>query len=187
MNLRIGLTGASCTGKTTLAKEISKQFNLEIIMEIARELFSEFNISSPRELETLSDEIRYQNRILDVKSGLERRSDSFVADRTYVDAAAYWLYHLSTRTSDEQSYSYLEKCKELMNNYHIVIFLAYDRLGRCLVDDGVRSNKLSYNYSLHLLMKGMLEDWDVPYFQLTGDNNHQVFEYIEKKMVDVRI
>ena len=64
MSLKIGLVGASCTGKTTLSEEISNLFNLEIIGETARELFNEFNISSPRNLETLSDELKFQNRIL---------------------------------------------------------------------------------------------------------------------------
>jgi len=42
MNLKIGLTGASCTGKTTLAEILSQEFDLEVIREIARELFQEF-------------------------------------------------------------------------------------------------------------------------------------------------
>ena len=57
MTLKIGLVGASCTGKTTLANEISAHFNLEIIGETARELFEEFKISSPRDLGSLSDEL----------------------------------------------------------------------------------------------------------------------------------
>ena len=182
MRLKIGLVGSSCTGKTTLAGEIAKQFNLKIIGETARELFSEFNISSPKELETLSDEIRFQNRILTVKSESEKMSDNFVSDRTFIDAAAYWLYHLSKKTSDEQSSKYLERCQELMNNYNLVIFLSYNRLGGCLVDDGVRTNRLYYNYSMHLLMKGMLKDWSIPYLKLFNEENAQALEYIERQM-----
>ena len=182
MSLKIGLVGASCTGKTTLAEEISNKFNLEIIGETARELFNEFNISSPRELTTLSDELKFQNRILDAKIESESNLPNFVADRTFVDAAAYWLFHLSKKTSDEQSFSYLRKCKDLMSNYHMVIFLSYDRLGGCLVDDGVRTGKIYYNYAMHLLMKGILADWNIPYFLLSGKDNATAIEYIEKQI-----
>jgi len=182
MSLKIGLVGASCTGKTTLSEEISNLFNLEIIGETARELFNEFNISSPRNLETLSDELKFQNRILDVKSQSESKLPNFVADRTFVDAAAYWLFHLSKKTSDEQSYSYLKKCQDLMKNYHVVIFLSYERLGGCLVDDGVRTGRIYYNYSMHLLMKGILFDWSIPYFLLSSSNNTEAIDFIERQI-----
>ena len=133
-------------------------------------------------METLSDEIRFQNRILEIKIESERKLVSFVSDRTFIDAAAYWLYHLSKKTSEKQSNSYLRRCQELMSNYHIVIFLSYDRLGGCLVDDGVRTNKLYYNYSMHLLMKGLLADWKIIYFQIDNENNDLAFEYLGKMM-----
>ena len=64
MSLKIGLVGASCTGKTTLAVAISNYFNIDIVGETARELFSEFKISSPKELKTLSDELGSEFEIL---------------------------------------------------------------------------------------------------------------------------
>jgi len=182
MGLKIGIVGASCTGKTTLATKLSKYFNLEVIGEIARELFQEFNIASPRELINLEDEKRFQQSILDAKRKAESNLDHFVADRTFIDAAAYWLFHLSQKVKDEESYAYFQRCRDYMNDYNIVIFLPYDRLGGCLVNDGVRTGRIYYNYAMHLLMEGMLADWNINHLLLSSKEDIEAIEYVKSKI-----
>lgn len=176
--MRIGLAGASCTGKTTLASTLASVFGLEVIEETARLVFPEFGISSPRELTTSAEQVRFQRRVLEVKAAAEARVVRCVADRTFVDAAAYWLYHSCRIAEDGEALEYLAQCRRLMDNYSQVFFLPYDRLGGTLVDDGVRTGKRSYNYAMHLLIEGLLRDWHISHVILHSVDAQEALDHV---------
>src|SRR5687767_3672637 len=81
--MKIGLTGASGTGKTTLAKELSKKYNLRHITNVAR-------TSPGAEFGMLTSNASLQNQLI-IMNTLKfwAEQDAIVSDRIVADAYIY--------------------------------------------------------------------------------------------------
>lgn len=120
--MRIGITGAHGTGKTTLAKAISQKLNLPLISEQARIVANQLGIKSSDELlrdKNLARE--FQVTVLLAQIGMEDAfPDGFVSDRTALDCLAYWrLYGLCEE--GEVGRTYVNQC--LTRAYDILIYV----------------------------------------------------------------
>lgn len=175
--MKIALAGSGSTGKSTLAEAASKQFDIPYIPEYAREVAQEMGIGNIRELtpETTYD---FQINILDKKITEEDRHETFIADRSSADNAAYYFRWCCRDVPDEKNKTYIERCFERLKEYDKIIVLPWN--GIPLQDDGFRSKKLYYQYEIHCLILGILADQKIDYEILEEKTLEGRLKYLEK-------
>jgi nicotinamide riboside kinase len=90
--LRIGITGASCTGKTTLTSSLAKNLEMAVAKECAREAASAVGIGDSNQV-CAANAIEFQRLVFELKVRTEQElQPCYVSDRTVIDCAAFWLY-----------------------------------------------------------------------------------------------
>lgn len=118
--MKIALSGAANTGKTTLAKDLAKETNLPLITE-------RFSDLPPRTLQDKAGEqlAKAFLRIKRDKSDLEQTHQAgFVSDRCTIDLFNYWISFpvLANRTETQELYN---NCKNHANSYDYIVFLSW--------------------------------------------------------------
>lgn len=113
--MKIAVSGAHGTGKTTLVEWISTNYNLPVIGERARDLLeTKFSFQSVEDdLETF---MQFQSAILNTQIGLEDEYESFVVDRPLIDSFVY----VQERFSKERTLS-----SRYMNLYYDTLLQFY--------------------------------------------------------------
>lgn len=161
--MRIGLIGAAGLGKSTFAKEISKQYDLVFLKskDITRPILKKFKYQYTEcieyflakkeiEFELISDRI-YQESIL--KTG-------FVTDRTILECFAYALLNCNEYSNDELDL--LENlCKKQIKNYTHLFYFPYE----CgwFEENGIRTTNAYFQRKVDMIIRGLLKDWNVSY------------------------
>lgn len=94
--MRIAITGAHGTGKTTLARALSEKLGLPLIAEQARLVAEEMGVKTCEELLQNSKLARqFQERVLEEQIRAQlARPEGFVSDRCTLDCIAYWNLYL---------------------------------------------------------------------------------------------
>jgi nicotinamide riboside kinase len=173
-NLKIALTGSTSTGKTTLAKalmtvpllkiKLNKTINVDARSLVAKMGFSNMNSMS-------IEETRYfQHFYFDTKVGLERLESSFLAERSFVDVAAYWLERDSIGLQCGERDDFLSRCRTESVKYDLHIYLPFGVIP--FEQDGHRSGDMSFHRRIddriqHLLVEWNLANISVPFQDLT--------------------
>lgn len=124
--MKIGLTGASGTGKTTLAKALADKYDLKIITNVAR--------SSPgADLGMLTTNSQKSNQFI-IMHTLQfwSEQDNIVSDRTVLDAYLY-TRNLSNL---ERKYA-IELVKHNLRQYDLIIYCPW--FNWSVEDEGVRN------------------------------------------------
>lgn len=177
-NIRIKLTGAGGTGKTTTAKLIAERLNLPFIPSVARAVFEAWGWTEERQ-RTATPEERWnlQKAIFDAKLEQESKIKEGVSDRSVLDHLVYTAY----RCSDHMSRSILEAYEELtIENLQkdLVIFApVYDWMP---ANDGVRENNRTYQFVQDLMFRGFLDKHHVTYFTLPNKSPEERATWAEK-------
>lgn len=92
--MRIFLTGAHSTGKTTLATALSERLGLPLLPEVARAVLAKRGLTFPLPPE-LVDEV--QREIYETQLSVFRSApEEFISDR-YFDCVAYWAVYSQKR------------------------------------------------------------------------------------------
>jgi nicotinamide riboside kinase len=159
--MRIAIVGSSGTGKSTLAEALARDQSLPLSVDPVRLLLQESRYRSHRDLD---DDARLSlaERVLDVRLSFEASQESFVADRSVIDSAVFWLYWAGrTPPAHERSMQLLTTCQQAARSYTRVFLLPWGVIP--LQDDGVRTQNAVYQKAMHCLLLGVLNDWAVPY------------------------
>jgi len=103
--LKIAVVGAHGTGKTVLAKTISKQQGLPLITEQARIVAKEININNCQELLANPELARaFQWKVLERQIKAQLKHNEFVSDRSTLDCIAYWKLYLGDKGKETSQY-----------------------------------------------------------------------------------
>lgn len=129
--MKIAISGAHNSGKTTLAKWISEKHDIKYIGEQARKFLE--STYSFQEIEvSLSSFMDFQREVLEAQiDDLEslKPDEPFVMDRTPVDSLAYVHYRLSSEKSSDMRYyrSYERDVNYIMSKrpYDHILFLPF--------------------------------------------------------------
>jgi nicotinamide riboside kinase len=130
MALRVGIMGASCTGKTTLASALAENVGVSVAMEGAREAASAVGIADSNEVCPVNAR-EFQRLVFEIKVQAERElQPRYISDRTVIDCAAYWLYRelkgiLRASFSDRQAYFSAVEAYLKQKPYDILFFLEH--------------------------------------------------------------
>lgn len=158
--MKIALSGSGGTGKSTLAQSVSEKFNIPLIPEFAREVADEMGIKEIRKMPP-ERAYEFQVRILERKIAEENKYPTFIADRCMADVLAYYLRWCVRDFGDGENKSYVDKCVHQLKKYDKIIILPWEAIP--LEDDGFRSFRKYYQYSILCMVKGILSDIGVPF------------------------
>lgn len=173
--MRIAISGAAGTGKSLLAQELAKIYNVEFIEEGIRKYLEYKNIEHFRNMSP-KETMEMQWSILNNKILREKKLKNFIADRSTADNLAYalrWCARETTEIPKSEMKHYIEVCQEHCNIYDIIFVLPCGSIP--LEDDKVRSMNENYHYEMECTIVGALTKWGCS------------FEYIDSSSLQDRI
>src|SRR5512135_1443126 len=156
--------GAHSTGKTTMARYVSRQTGLQLLPEVARMVLAERELSMGTLRSDLDVVDSFQKEIFHRQMEIERNCDNFVSDRSF-DNLAYAAQHARVLRSilrEKKFREYIER----MRKPDVILF--YIRPVRAtLRNDGVRE-QIDWDELVRIdgAIKFMLEMWGLQYFMI---------------------
>jgi len=157
--MRIGITGSSGTGKTTLAKALVKHLgrDYQLVEEGVREWLAARGYESPRDLKGAEETRQMQEDILAAKINTETFQENYVADRTTLDNIVYVLYWISRKAEEKWLNEYIGTAlRHAVMAYDIVFFLPWGVFP--IEEDGCRSVKPWYQFAIHSMLAGIISN-----------------------------
>jgi adenylate kinase family enzyme len=166
--MRIYLSGSHSCGKTTLARHISKTYQLPLLPEVARLILAEKELSI-QSLRTSPEIVnQYQTEVMMRQLEEEKKYKSFVADRS-CDALAYAAQHSSIAHilfSDPKVQTYVESLKQK----DVCLFFVRPTKST-LHNDGVRESLMWEGVvAIDAMLKMIFKCLNVPYFEINNDS-----------------
>jgi len=159
--IKIGFCGSHCTGKTTLANRIarflSKQYEVGVVKEIARE----FKKEELRDCKT-----QYKILISQVKAENEKDEDIIVCDRTVIDNLAY-LQQICGYKFIEVENKINSMLINYVGTYDIIFFCLIE--GIPLIDDGFRFTNECERKVIEVRVRRILSQYNIKAIELRGD------------------
>jgi len=134
--MRIGISGAAGTGKTTLATALAEHLDVHLVEDPTLEALRERGFSGwsgvrdPR----VRREIRL--RSINLKMREEREHPDCVSDKTVVDFLAYWLLNQAPVEGGAQNYAVLDLVRDHLPAYDRVLVLPW----RAAIEQGEGRN-----------------------------------------------
>lgn len=162
--MRIGILGSHCTGKTTLAQQLSEELKTPLIPEQARLAWERgFELDHKATLKT-------QLMIWMMQLEAENNHESFVADRTLLDSVVYGQLNKSI---DELDFMMMAKLASLtmpmMNRYDI---LFYTPILWPVVSDDFRNTEEDYREAIDNTFKAYMRK--LPVIELPAENRLEI-------------
>ena len=183
MAIMVAFSGCAGSGKTTLAKEISRQYGYSLRPEGSEEIFGKHRIRPPETLINVNKEVRLKAKSAqeDFLASFIKQDNNFaklnintVCDRSPVDAIAYYLYWCNS-VVPKKDYEVFEKiAKKHSKIYNATfVFPPIDKI----FEEGVRSSNYVYQETIFILVVGILNKWGLEYKILeTTDSRERVRE-----------
>lgn len=175
--MRIYITGAQGTGKTTLMNAIKEKFpNLEICRSVARELVETGQIPQEQTSQGATPKIQY--KIFNTSLKKFKENDNFISDRFLTDILAYtrFMYHhedtqesleeLHREKTDSDILIYDQSLKDYDDPKDNIIFFLPVEFE--LENDGLRDTNPEYQKEISNNIKYFLKNLDVRYVELKG-------------------
>ena len=161
------LTGAQCTGKTTLAKELAKDGTKTL--SVARDLANE--LGWPPAEDKVED---YQKTLFSKMTKALSSKKSYISDRGLTDVVAHTFAEaldgkISKKTADNQ---YLKMQKFHKDNPDILV--AYLPIEFEMQDDGLRNTDEANQKKMDYLIKQLLDTAGIKYITVTGTLSERV-------------
>lgn len=160
--LRIAVSGAQGTGKTTLARALAERLRLPLLSEVARTVAREMGIARD---EPIKPELamRFQLAIAWRQLNKERRlwRSGFVADRSIVDQVSYLLLKAAAYYNETGEistvYDILRRTILRAERYSLVVIVPTG--DGPIYDDGFRSVDWHYQQIIHELISAHVKAW----------------------------
>lgn len=155
MSLRIALAGSAGTGKTFLGRRLAEHLGLPFIEEGMRRRIEEglrLEELAPAEQQKLIEEMWLE------QEAREADADGFVADRSSLDFAAFWLHydlHYDAQATEE----WFARMCERSAAYDRILLMPWGVLP--LEQDGVRSTNRWIQFRFQSILEGVLNRFAV--------------------------
>lgn len=113
--MKIAVSGAVCTGKTTLGKALAARLDLAFIAENLEYLFRPVGPDRRAQAESA----KALAACLERKAGLETEAGDFVVDRSPLDLMNFWQARRLPRNC--AGYDFYDLCERAMGRYDFVV------------------------------------------------------------------
>ena len=154
---KIGICGASGTGKTTLARHISVEYGIPYFNASSSHLWKKYRIekhadvqnqaySNPAKIITLQQDIHRH------REHLYKDNSRFVTDRTPIDQLAYIMNYFQLYPEVKEKFIYYTK--EQIKYFDAIIYI---RFGNPIEDNGLRIVDPYYQWVIDGLMSRIIE------------------------------
>lgn len=164
--MRISVSGAQCTGKSTLIEALSKELPDYVVQaESVRYLTKKygFNIDEPT-----SD---LQLALLNLQTRALYENQNILLDRSFVDSTSYMIYYKQKETREktfspkhlisDEAYDFIKtSAKELSQRVDLFVFLEPEFE---LIDDGFRIIDEVQQKQITEIMEQLFEEFGVDY------------------------
>lgn len=166
--MRIALTGASSTGKTTLANALVsdsefQKYATKIIKVDARRIIESYGCRNIDEMtrDQLQDfEINY----FAIKKTLEDSEQDYLAERSFIDIAAFWIVRDTWDLTPQVQNRLLEPCRIENMRYDLTVYLPFGLFP--FEYDGYRSELLDFHKAIDKQILNFLNEWKMPFVSL---------------------
>lgn len=179
---RIMFAGPSGIGKTTMAKEISKETEIPFVSGSMRDLLPEMKDVSHKDILNQAADTKYQQdfQLLNARNKKFRDLTEFITDRSYLDSAAYFIYKQAQEIPQCEVDHFIELSKMLLTRHcDKLIVLSFDPW---LVHDWVTDNdnkRINNNYfqmMISNLMASVLKIWGAKLNYLYSKSNSKFWK-----------
>ena len=157
--MKIAITGAQGVGKTTLARQINKDYpDFQILPEAAR-LAKEagYNLDYTATAET-------ERWLIAKQIELESAENKWVADRCGIDLLAY-IHYLFADESELIEFA-VKTLVPRFSNYDLVLYLPGGEFA--IEDDGVRTTDIKFQQAVDQRIRDVLEKHKIPFIKIIG-------------------
>jgi predicted ATPase len=174
--MKMGICGASGTGKSSLAESLSKSLGLPFFRskDITQIILTRdgYDYSSGIQIEQFLANSGRQNEIL--RRTIEQQSTGqFVTDRTVVDLAAYAVCEMHDEV--EAVKHIYETCRKYSTIYTHLLLCPWRE--KAITDNQKRTLNPWYQLMIHAVERGILDDWGCSYYVVeTNETNARVLE-----------
>lgn len=156
---QIVITGAAGTGKTSLINALFENSKInsryQKIEEIVRVLCAERGYSSPYDIK--DDVHKFREDLLERQILSENSCKDFIADRSVIDAWAYFMRWSWNYVEVERAEVYYQKAFAQAQKYDLIIYVPI--MFETLHDDGFRWGNKIYQKQMDRLIKSVIKDW----------------------------
>ncbi len=158
---RVAIIGAAGVGKTTLLNELFKDKGINQsyskIDEVVRVLCAERGYSSPYDIPELEIH-QFRIDVLNKQIALENEANSFIVDRSTIDAWAYFMRWSWNSVTVELTEEFYQAAYKQAQHYDLLVYLPRSIP---LMDDGYRWNNIVYQEQIDRLLKSIIKDWEL--------------------------
>ena len=160
--MRIYFIGAHSTGKTTMARYVSKKTGLPLLPEVARMVLAERELAMESLRSDLDIVDSFQREIFSRQITIEKDLDAFVSDRSF-DNLAYAAQHARVLRSILSETSLTEYIDRMRGPDTLLFYIR--PVKATLRNDGVRE-LIDWDELMRIdgAIKFMLEMWGLQYF-----------------------
>lgn len=146
--MKIAISGASGTGKTTLARALAEYYQIPLNPIGARDVARDMGFASPYEVDQAGKRVEFQERLFIAKRAWEiEHAGGFVTDRSYLDNLTYCALHMAEHVDQPM----VQEFMKAMGKYDAVLILP------CAVfiqlDDGIRITNPMYHVLYELMLQ----------------------------------
>lgn len=176
--MKVYFSGSHGSGKTTCARYVANKYNLSFISEVARMVLSEQEL----QVDTLRYDMalvdKYQTQVFHRQLEEEAKYETFVSDRSAMDALAYAGQHSRVLSQLIKSPRLTDYVSILKNSDSIYFFVRPSKA--TLRPDGVRE-ALNWDavVAIDAQIKLLLEIFEIQYFQINTDNMQERVNLID--------
>jgi hypothetical protein len=158
VSLRVALSGASGTGKTTLARFVAEAYGLPVNPVGSRSVAKAMGFGNPYDVDVAGRRAEFQRRLLTEKLEWEaaHEGSGFVTDRTCLDNLVYTILH-DVHSVDGKA---LDDVHVGMSRYTHVLFCPMDSFFK-LDGDQARVASPTYHRVFEEVLYGLLEGHQV--------------------------
>ncbi len=171
------MVGAHSCGKSTLARYISKKYNITLITEVARMILSENELQVDELRHDLDIVDNYQLSIFERQISEESKYKDFVSDRGF-DNLAYAAQHSRVFSKLIKSVKFQEYIEMLKDVNSFIFFIRPTKM--TLKSDGVREN-LNWDeiVMIDAMIKVLIKMFDIRHFQINTSNMQERINLID--------
>lgn len=152
-HLRIGFTGGSGTGKTTLANHLVEKLKLPFNPIGSRSVAMEMGFANPYDVDEVPGKrAEFQKKLLANKRKWEDTHASFVTDRTTADNLVYTMLHNIRSIDEEDLKQYMGGLWRYTHIIHCPV-AAFCQIG----NDPARVQEMSYHRLYDMALDGVYD------------------------------